>query len=212
MPRNIAEYIQASSRVARDELGLVLTVHHPYRSRDISHYEKFIEFHEKFYGYVEPISITPFTQKALDRYLGLYLAVILRHKIKDFSNREGASRIINWDIEKLVDKLTEYFSIRMEKLKKDENLPHLIKSIINDNEVYEILKWFHRALEYWRNEALENQKNGNKFVFNHKSGKNEVQLFFEIDEYSANIKDKKWVIPQSLRAIDPEAVIRIKQI
>ena len=31
MPRNIAEYIQASSRVARDEDGIVFTVHHPYQ-------------------------------------------------------------------------------------------------------------------------------------------------------------------------------------
>ena len=47
MPRNTAEYIQASSRVARNSYGLVLTVHHPFRARDVSHYEKFIEFHEK---------------------------------------------------------------------------------------------------------------------------------------------------------------------
>jgi len=59
MPRNTAEYIQASSRVARNDYGLVLTVHHPFRARDMSHYEKFIEFHEKMYSYVEPISITP---------------------------------------------------------------------------------------------------------------------------------------------------------
>ena len=45
MPRNTAEYIQASSRVARDKEGLVITVHHPFRARDISHYEKFIEYH-----------------------------------------------------------------------------------------------------------------------------------------------------------------------
>ncbi len=36
MPRNTAEYIQATSRVARDSHGLVLTVHHPFRARDMS--------------------------------------------------------------------------------------------------------------------------------------------------------------------------------
>ena len=79
MPRNIAEYIQASSRVARDEDGIVFTVHHPYRSRDISHYQKFKEFHEKFYSYVEPISVTPFASKAMERYLAMFLSVMIRH-------------------------------------------------------------------------------------------------------------------------------------
>ena len=82
MPRNIAEYIQASSRIARESFGLVLTVHHPFRARDMSHYEKFIEFHEKMYSYVEPISITPFTYKAVERYLGLYLATMIHHLTK----------------------------------------------------------------------------------------------------------------------------------
>lgn len=54
MPRNIAEYIQASSRVARSVKGLVLTLHNPFRSRDVSHFERFREFHEKLYYYVEP--------------------------------------------------------------------------------------------------------------------------------------------------------------
>ena len=75
MPPNTAEYIQASSRVGRNDYGLVLTVHHPFRARDISHYERFVEFHEKMYSYVEPISITPFTKKAVDRYLSLFLAL-----------------------------------------------------------------------------------------------------------------------------------------
>ena len=48
MPRNIAEYIQASSRVARDKEGLVLTLHNPFRSRDMSHFERFREFHESY--------------------------------------------------------------------------------------------------------------------------------------------------------------------
>src|SRR6185312_15919889 len=55
------------------------TVHHPFRSRDISHYQKFKEFHEKFYSYVEPISVTPFANKALDRYLAMFLSVMVRH-------------------------------------------------------------------------------------------------------------------------------------
>ena len=80
MPRNTAEYIQASSRVARDKQGIVFTVHHPFRSRDLSHYQRFREFHEKFYSYVEPISVTPFAEKALERYFAMFLAALVRHE------------------------------------------------------------------------------------------------------------------------------------
>ena len=66
-----------------DKEGIVFTVHHPFRSRDISHYQKFKEFHEKFYSYVEPISVTPFASKALDRYLAMFAIVLIRHN-KDF--------------------------------------------------------------------------------------------------------------------------------
>lgn len=83
MPRNIAEYIQASSRVARDKEGLVLTLHNPFRSRDMSHFERFREFHEKLYYYVEPISITPFSPKAVEKYMPLYMATIIRHLYKN---------------------------------------------------------------------------------------------------------------------------------
>ncbi|MBK7220043.1 MAG: hypothetical protein IPH94_01500 [Saprospiraceae bacterium] len=114
MPRNTAEYIQASSRVARNDYGLVLTVHHPFRARDISHYEKFIEFHEKMYSYVEPISITPFTQKAVERYMGLYLATMLRHRTR-FTERDSAkdiSTMSETDLSEIISELTHYFEER----------------------------------------------------------------------------------------------------
>jgi ATP-dependent helicase YprA (DUF1998 family) len=94
MPRNIAEYIQASSRVARSKEGIVFTVHHPFRSRDISHYQKFKEFHEKFYSYVEPISVTPFASKAMERYLAMFLSVMIRHNSTlELMNNTDASNI-----------------------------------------------------------------------------------------------------------------------
>src|SRR5690606_12332482 len=114
MPRNTAEYIQASSRVARNDYGLVLTVHHPFRARDISHYEKFIEFHEKMYSYVEPISITPFTQKAVERYMGLYLATMIRHTTR-FTERLSArdiSTIPEIEIDSIIAGLSDYFDKR----------------------------------------------------------------------------------------------------
>ena len=68
-PKTTAEYIQATSRVGRQHPGLVVTMYNWVAPRDISHYERFKSYHAALYLYVEPISVTPFSSRALDRGL-----------------------------------------------------------------------------------------------------------------------------------------------
>lgn len=68
-PKTTSEYIQATSRVGRQHPGLVVTMYNWVSPRDISHYERFKSYHAAFYRYVEPISVTPFSSRALDRGL-----------------------------------------------------------------------------------------------------------------------------------------------
>lgn len=68
-PKTTAEYIQATSRVGRQHPGLVVTMYNWVSPRDISHYERFKSYHAALYRYVEPISVTPFSSRALDRGL-----------------------------------------------------------------------------------------------------------------------------------------------
>ncbi len=84
-PKSTAEYIQATSRVGRstDGPGLVLTLYNWSRPRDVSHYERFEHDHATFYKQVEPLSVTPFAERALDRGLTAVVVAIVRHRLAD---------------------------------------------------------------------------------------------------------------------------------
>lgn len=214
MPRNTAEYIQASSRVARNDYGLVLTVHHPFRARDISHYEKFIEFHEKMYSYVEPISITPFTQKAVERYMGLYLATMIRHRTR-FTERLSASdisTISETELSNIISELTQYFKERKDRM---NTYDALISNLLKTENVEQIKRWIQEAFSEWREGSNKVLADNKTFVFNNKSARSippQEQLYVDIEEYEGNIHSKKWQVPMSLRVIEPEAAIKINSI
>ena len=80
-PKTSAEYIQATSRVGRDEErpGLVLTLLNVHKPRDRSHYERFEAYHASFYRAVEATSVTPFAPRAIDRGLAAVVVSLARH-------------------------------------------------------------------------------------------------------------------------------------
>ncbi|QEM09078.1 helicase-related protein [Mucilaginibacter rubeus] len=214
MPRNIAEYIQASSRVARDEAGLVVTIHHPFRARDVSHYEKFIEFHEKMYSYVEPISITPFTKKSVERYLSLYLATMIRHRQDDFARRRSAGNILNYttaELAQLKEDLYDHFCDRAQRsaLLGDP----LLRNIITGQNVEDIRGWIDAAIADWQTAAQEAAVSSHDLVFSRRvatANPPQDQLYVDIDEYQEHVHSKKWQVPMSLRVIEPAAALKIK--
>lgn len=90
MPRNIAEYIQSSSRVARQNEGAVFTLLNPDNSRDLSVFEHFIPFHQTYYKQVEPLSLTPFTENVFDLLLFTMLVAFYRHRSGHYQNNEAS--------------------------------------------------------------------------------------------------------------------------
>ena len=80
-PKTHSEYIQATSRVGRDDRrpGLVVTLYNVHKPRDRSHYERFRHYHETFYRAVEVSSVTPFAARALDRGFAGALVALARH-------------------------------------------------------------------------------------------------------------------------------------
>jgi hypothetical protein len=79
-PLTTAEYIQASSRVGRGETpGIVIANYYRDQARSLSHYESFRAYHQAFYRFVEPTSVTPYTYQARLRALHAALVIAARH-------------------------------------------------------------------------------------------------------------------------------------
>lgn len=89
-PKTNAEYIQATSRVGRDNPGLVVTVYNQTRSRDRSHYEQFLKYHSALYRYVEATSLTPFADRARDRGLHALYVSLCRYLVPDMLGNSKA--------------------------------------------------------------------------------------------------------------------------
>lgn len=215
MPRNIAEYIQASSRVARDEDGIVFTVHHPYRSRDISHYQKFKEFHEKFYSYVEPISVTPFASKALDRYLAMFAIVLIRHTEQlGLVNNDSARNIDNVKVEAILQLVNKNIE---EVLKNANNLDTYLKNrnvgfkstvdgIISHEEFENIEMKLKELLENWI--ALRDGR-PQPVDLNYRIHEERIRSLFT--SVSDDNYPNHWKVSYSLREIGATTVIRTVQ-
>ena len=94
-PKTHAEYIQATSRVGRDEArpGLVVTLLSAHKPRDRSHYERFRHYHETFYRSVEVSSVTPFSARALDRGFAGAMVGLARHADPKLTPPRGVEEI-----------------------------------------------------------------------------------------------------------------------
>ena len=215
MPRNIAEYIQASSRIARSKPGLVITLHNPFRARDLSHFERFREFHEKLYYYVEPISITPFSKKSVNKYMPLYLATMIRHNYPELSNVESAANLSSSLQERIKGELAQYFRRRLDRTKA---LSISLQEILTDELESYIEHFLDDALEEWQrlvdgqaSESYNLRYSGSDYINSKgRTTKKYKYLFLALDAYQDDDTSNLWSVPMSLRTVESEAVINIK--
>ena len=94
-PKNMAEYIQASSRVGRSTSapGLVITLYQWSRPRDLAHYEQFGYEHATFGRRVEGLTTTPYSERALDRGLAGLLVAAARQSSPQALPNLGAQTV-----------------------------------------------------------------------------------------------------------------------
>ena len=150
-PKTHAEYIQATSRVGRDDRrpGLVVTLLNAHKPRDRSHYERFRHYHETFYRAVEVASVTPFSARALDRGFAGALVGLARHAQAALTPASGVEQIetVRAAIER---RLLDTFRERVEQqpftveAERDERL----RSV--QNRVVDLLDSWHTVVEDYR--------------------------------------------------------------
>ena len=119
-PKSTAEYIQATSRVGRDNTrppGIVITLFSSTRPRDRSHYETFVSYHQALYRNVEPSTVTPFSPRALDRTLHAAYVFVLKSLLRwDLPEHAQNFRKSDSDIKRL----TNQFKKRLRKAVQKE--------------------------------------------------------------------------------------------
>ena len=188
MPPNTAEYIQASSRVARKNEGLVLTLYDPFNSRDLSYYEDFVQFHKTFYKQVEPLSVTPFAENALDKMLFTLILAYFRHSTKYTAN-DMANALID---DKVKNELRSNLVTLFQNHQFAQNDLQLITEKLDD------------ILRDWKYK-IEAQKDLKYFWKDHPK----ESLIVPMQEKKND--DDTLTAMQSMRSVEPSAEILIKQ-
>ncbi|MCX8011497.1 MAG: helicase C-terminal domain-containing protein, partial [Ignavibacteria bacterium] len=186
MPRNISEYIQATSRVARKNKGVIFTLYNPDNSRDLSYFEHFVSFHQKFYKEIEPLSLTPFTENTFDRMLLTTIVTYFRHKLGNYSN--DAVNNLNKEI-----------------IKKEFNDLILKHKGMRDNEKNDFMAKVEHLLNYWEVRITTATNANYKLKF--KSNNQEESFLKTRDQ----INNDEYTIMQSVRNVEPSTKIKINQ-
>jgi hypothetical protein len=183
-PKNVAEYIQASSRVGRKYKGLVIDLLDANRARDKSHFEHFIPFHQAFYKSVEPVSLTPFTENTLEKMLTSIMITYVRHKIPGMASNNSAQYFkpemldgLKSEIKKRFVEYPKIYSLFEEKLQ-----------LLSDDWIFKI-----------------NDPDIQLKYYDHKT---EVHLLVKPAEKSFDVDDL-WSVMQSMREIDTNSFIKI---
>ncbi|QLE59270.1 DISARM system helicase DrmA [Nostoc sp. TCL26-01] len=135
-PKTAAEYIQATSRVGRDEErpGLVVTLLNIHRPRDRSHYERFCAWHSTFYRAVEATSVTPFSPRAIDRGIAAITVALARLGHPGMTAPTGAFDITQHrqELEFVVETIAQRAEVSKNDKAEAEETRHKVKGRVKN--------------------------------------------------------------------------------
>lgn len=206
-PKTTAEYIQATSRVGRDEQrpGLVVTLLNIHRPRDRSHYERFSAYHESFYRSVEATSVTPFSPRALDRGLAGTVVALARQGHSPMTQPLGAMEIMSErpNLEFVVDAISRRAS---EHTQMSEEESQTLRQNVR-----------HRALDLldeWARIAEDFDRDGVKLQYQIEAGGAQRLLYEYLNpELSRQpLRFRKFRANRSLRDVEPNVNLWLKRL
>lgn len=197
-PKTTAEYIQASSRVGRGKVpGLVVAFYPNNKARDRSHYEGFLPFHQALYRAVEPTSVTPFAQPAMERALHAALVIVMRY-CAGCSGNNGAQVFNKNDtlVKKYIERLKNRIVGASDGSESEEEL---------------ITSYLMKCVDMWHDRA--SAAGGSMKALRYDGGKNAKNFDTLLDSYSAASYGKPslpWATLNSMRNIDGECLVYIR--
>jgi len=195
-PKAAAEYIQASSRVGRDDdrPGLVVTLLNVHRPRDRSHYERFRAWHRTFYRSVEATSVTPFSPRAVDRGLAGVTVALTRHLHSELASDPDAVKMA--EMEHVADRVADIVAARAE---------------LHDDELMEAAEELRKTirgrtldlLSSWEQIAIDNMKSEHRVGLYYQAS-NPPLLRDPLDPDLDTLSDheKKFTAGRSLRDVE----------
>jgi ATP-dependent helicase YprA (DUF1998 family) len=206
-PKTHAEYIQATSRVGRDDKrpGLVVTLLNIHKPRDRSHYERFRHYHETFYRSVEVASVTPFSARALDRGFAGALVGLARHVRAELTPPQGVERIaaVRAELERrLLDRFLEL--VRQQPFADESEREERLRSV--QNRIVDLLDSWRKIFEDYRAAGVNVQYQ--KYEL-----KQPKPLLREIlDKDFESERHRKFRANRSLRDVEPEVNLFLKDL
>lgn len=186
-PKTTAEYIQATSRVGRENPGLVIATYNQAKSRDRSHYETFSQYHASFYKYVEATSITPFADRARDRALQTLYVILCRYTVPElFGDKDAinfSSRLPG------VDAVRKYIFDYVNRVDPDE-----LENV--KREIYDIE-------EEWEDRCAHQER----FVYKRGRFTKESECLFDAD-YE---EDSRFRVLNTMRSVETNVLVTTKE-
>ncbi len=206
-PKTHAEYIQATSRVGRDDKrpGLVVTLLNIHKPRDRSHYERFRYYHQTFYRSVEVASVTPFSPRALDRGFSGSLVALARHAESRLTPPQGVEQIA--DVRAALERrLLDVFleRVRQQPLADEAEREERLRSV--QNRVVDLLDSWRKIFEDYRSAGVA-------FQYQKHELKQPRPLLREmLDKDFESEHHRKFRANRSLRDVEPDVNLFLKDL
>ena len=206
-PKTHSEYIQATSRVGRDDErpGLVVTLLNIHKPRDRSHYERFRHYHETFYRSVEVASVTPFSARALDRGFAGALITLARHAEPELEPPQGVEQIatVRAELERLL--LDTFLArVRQQPLADETDREERLRSV--QNRVVDLLDSWRTVIDDYRAAGVSVQYQKYELKQPRPLLREMLDTDFESEHH------RKFRVSRSLRDVEPEVNLFLKDL